>query len=71
MLWLLLADMPHINQAVKNGIQLTAYHTYKVCSVRQSLVARVYCAQIRAILFRRLRIPLITCSSRHSRREPP
>ena len=24
---------PHINLAVKNGIQLTAYHTYKVCSV--------------------------------------
>ena len=65
-----LADTPHINLAVKNGIQLTAYHTYKVCSVRRSLVSRVCCAQICAVLFRRLRI-LLTVYPRRSRRGPP
>jgi hypothetical protein len=67
-----LADTPHINLAVKNGIQLTAYHTYKVCSVRRSLVSRVCCAQslLCAAMFRRLRI-LLTVYPRRSRRGPP
>ncbi len=30
---------PNIDEAVRNGIQLTAYHTYKVCSpTRASLM---------------------------------
>lgn len=34
---------PHINEAVKNGIQLTSYHTYKVCSpTRSSLMTGRY-----------------------------